>query len=178
MTMPSRCFPRRFRRSPLLAFLMVGGSCAEGPQPRHALAEDDVQAAAQEVGAFLERYREAMNAGDTAAVRSMYTPDDRFTWVEDGFLRYESVDAVIEALGRFGADSNVATTFGAASVVSHSPEVASARVAFTTRMVLPQGPYEFGGMITMVLERQADGWRVVSGHTSTARERPGEGGER
>ncbi len=57
-------------------------------------------------------------------------------------------------------------------IVPLTPDLAHARTAFRTK--ISQGGavvFEFGGVITWLLEEVKDGeWRVLTGHTSTPKE--------
>ena len=49
---------------------------------------------------------------------------------------------------------------------------AGARISTRFRTVIGEGAtaFQFGGMMTMVLEKGPTGWRVVGGHTSSERQ--------
>ena len=58
------------------------------------------------VSEALARFRVALNAADYDNAANMYADDERFFWVEDGSIRYESREAVRAALAQveqFGA---------------------------------------------------------------------------
>lgn len=180
-TRASVCPPDLFARTSvalrrvwtIMAVAVTLGACSQGPIPGPSRETTDSIITA-EVTAFLTGYAAKMNGGDTAAIRTLYTPDERFTWMEDGRVRYESVDAVIEALSAFPPGSGFTTTFGAPVIVPLGTRAASARTTFRTELGPEQGNFAFGGIITMAVERQSDGgWRIVTGHTSTERERGG-----
>ena len=152
-----------------LAVAACSGGETRVPQAQ-SLSDESIQG---EVTDFLSQYRAALDALDTAAVRELYISDDRFVWVEDGAVRYQSADAILAGLMGMPQGMDISTEFADLVVAAIPPTGASLRTSFHTSITGEQGGFEFWGMITMVLERQAAGWRIVSGHTSTARERGG-----
>jgi len=76
---------------------------------------------------------------------------------------------VLAGLAALPSDAEIQTEYGGVEV---APVGASgARVAMRFRTVIGQGQsaFEFGGMISMVLEEGPTGWRIVGCHTSSAR---------
>jgi hypothetical protein len=122
-----------------------------------------------EVGEFLDSYRLAIETRNDSLLRTLYADDGRFEWIEDGEVRYRSLEEVLAALAGLPSDALIRTEYQDVGV---SPLGASgARVAMQFRTVMGEGQsaYEFGGMVSMVLEKGPTGWRIVGGHTSTAR---------
>jgi len=159
-------------RSLTVLALVLSPACAADQSSAAADPPGDSAAIiTAEVHDFLGRYVTVMNAVDTAALRTLYVADDRFSWVEDGDVRYESADAVIKALGQFAGSSTATTSWGESEVTPLPPSTAAVRTGFRTGLGPEQGNYEFGGMITMVLEQRDGAWRIVTGHTSTERQR-------
>ena len=125
-----------------------------------------------EVGEFLAAYREAFNAGDTDAIHEMYIGDDRFAIFEDGVLRYATPAAVVEALKSFPPGMTLATEHSNARIIPLTEHLATASLNYQTRITTADGgSFEFGGVVTLLAERTANGWRIVTAHTSSVRDR-------
>ena len=123
---------------------------------------------AAEVGAVLLHYLEAVERRDTAALRALYAADGRFVWIEDGAVRYRSADDVLAGLAAFPAGTPLRTVVGEVEVAPVAGGGVHAWTPFTTRVGEGEGAFTFRGMLSFVLERDGEGWRIVGGHTSTA----------
>ena len=120
-----------------------------------------------EVAAFLDGYLAAIASRDAAKIRKAYIADDRFVWIEDGKVRYRSVDDVLSSLAAFPADSPIRTELSDLAVVALGQGAAHAWASFKTSVGEGRGGFSFGGAISFTLERDGNSWRVVSGHTSS-----------
>lgn len=123
-----------------------------------------------EVADFLESYLTAIEVRDSALLRTMYVDDGRFEWIEDGKIRYRSAGELLEGLATFPTNSTIHTEIS--SLETGHVGATGAIIAARFRSVIGEGmsAYEFGGMMTMVLERGPTGWRIVGGHTSSAKQ--------
>jgi hypothetical protein len=66
------------------------------------------------------------------------------------------------------------TEYSETEIVPLSADLASVRTQFETTVHNPDhGDYQFGGTVTMLLERVVGSWHIVSGHTSTRKPRGG-----
>jgi hypothetical protein len=119
------------------------------------------------VEAFLQGYLGALERREEAALRSAYVADGRFSWLEDGKLRYRSADEVVAALKGFAPGARVRTELAGLTVVPLGPQGAYAWANFRTTVGTPPSGFAFGGAITFVLERRGDTWAIVGGHTSS-----------
>ena len=120
------------------------------------------------VGAFLLRWVEATETRDTAALRDLYVDDGRLAWLEDGELRYRSVDQVLAGLAALGPGTSVRTVLGEVEAVPAGAGGVHAWTPFTTSVGQGEGRFTFGGILSMTLEPDGSGWRIVGGHTSSA----------
>ena len=115
---------------------------------------------------------EVIESNDTEAIRGLYVADERFAWFTDGVKKYTSADDVIAGLASMQG-MKFSTEVSDVEVVPLTPDLAHARTVFRTKIL--QGEtvvYEFSGVITWLLEEvQAGEWRVLTGHTSTPKER-------
>ena len=125
-----------------------------------------------EVSDFLASYTTVIESKDTEAIHGLYVEDERFAWFTDGEKRYTSADDILEGLASMG-EMTFSTQGSDVEVLPLTPGLAHARSAFETKIL--QGDavvYEFSGVITWLIEEVEDGeWRVLTGHTSTPKER-------
>jgi hypothetical protein len=138
------------------------------PSPEPAGNEEGRGDAAAEVGAFLETYRAALESRDTLAIPDLYVDDGRFIWLEDGEVRYRSAEDVATSLASLPAGMSLRTAYDETSIHPIGAEGASATMRFRTTIGEGSSAFEFGGVMSMALERGPGGWRIVAGHTSTA----------
>jgi ketosteroid isomerase-like protein len=131
----------------------------------------DVAALTTEIERFLNSYFEAFGSRDTVRLREMFTDDDRFFWIDDGSVRYRSVDAVFEAIAGFRPDFDIQTELGNVGVAPLGDGTVYAFTEFQSRGGTPEFQFQFGGVMTFALERDGDTWRIVGGHSSTPRDR-------
>jgi ketosteroid isomerase-like protein len=130
------------------------------------------QAIESEVAAFLLHYREAFNARDTEAIAGLYVTDERFALYEDGTLRYPEPQAILDALASFPAGMSMTTEGSIAEITPLTAELATASTTYRTQMTMPGGAsFTVEGVMTALLERSPDGWRLVQAHTSSVRQR-------
>ena len=128
----------------------------------------------EEITLFLDSYRAAFYEQDTHLVRSLYVDDGRFIWLEDGKVQYQSPDAILEVLAALPPNMRVETDLLEPVITVLSDRLATVQARFEARFYSPpEEGFSFGGVLSMVLERSASGWRIVSGHTSTSA--PGSG---
>lgn len=123
-----------------------------------------------EVTTFLEAYASALENRDTLLLPTMYVADGRFEWLEDGVVRYRSSDEILASLASFPAEARIHTEYTESSIRSVGTGVAVASMTFATTIGEGESGFRFGGVISMVLERDTVGWKIVAGHTSTANE--------
>ena len=120
-----------------------------------------------EVAAFLDQYLSAIEARDERKIRAAYVSDDRFTWIEDGKVRYRTATEVLTGLATIPAGTPIRTELKDLTVVVIGQSGAHAWASFSTTIGTQPRGFTFGGMISLVLEKQNDTWRLVGGHTSS-----------
>lgn len=121
----------------------------------------------EEVAAFLSDYLAAIGSRDVARIRAAYVSDARFGWIEDGKVRYRSVDEVLASLATFPAGSAIRTELKDLAVVPVSQSGAYAWATFRTSVGEGPSGFTFGGAISFTLERHGTAWKIVGGHTSS-----------
>lgn len=152
-----------------VAILILLAACS-APAPNRARVEAEVRD-------FLAHYTRTLEGDDEAAVRSLFVDDDRMAWFTDGALAYGSAADVLAGRQKYRG-MRFSTTYTETEVRVLRADLASVRSGFRTEL---SGPGEwtggYGGVITMLVERDSAGsWRVLQGHTSTPGAPPG-GGE-
>lgn len=157
------------RRALLRPHLLALGVLALATcQPPAELPDDAEADTVAEVTAFLDSYRAALDGRDTLRLASFYLDDGRFVWLEDGEVRYRSADEVAASLSSLPEGMVVSTDYDETVIEPVGADGASATMQFLTTIGEGPSAFEFGGVISMTLERGPEGWRIVTGHTSTA----------
>jgi ketosteroid isomerase-like protein len=158
---------RTAARSRILPTAAIAALAACQPPGEPVAERGDREDTVAEVGAFLESYRGALDSRDTLALSDLYVDDGRFIWLEDGEVRYRSAADVARSLSALPDGMSLRTEYDETSVQPVGARGASASMRFLTTMGEGSSAFEFGGVISMTLERGPQGWRIVAGHTST-----------
>jgi hypothetical protein len=120
-----------------------------------------------EINAFLDEWNMAIAKGDAATIRSAYITDSRFQWFEDGALTYRSANEIADRLSQFPKGTTIDTKLSNIDVRLLTDKLAYGSASYATKLTMPNGPFEFRGVFTMLLERDNGRWKFVFGHTST-----------
>jgi len=134
----------------------------------------DAASADADVRGLLTRWERAFESRNEVEVRAVLRDDDRFVWLEDGQARYRSVDSIVAALGAFPDDLRFDYSVSDIGVVPLAPNAVWVRMSTRTEIFQSDATVsEFRGVVTMLVERDAEGvWRISSAHTSNLT-RPG-----
>lgn len=148
-----------------LGVALLAGAAAE---VQAASAAGEVEGA---IRATLERYVEAVNAGDLEAVVPLYAGDRSFFWIEDGAVRYRSQEEVAEAYAGLGdAFDSFRIELHDMRVVPLAADAASVGVLFWQEMTTKSGTrIELEGAILATMVERDGAWKFLAGHTSTRR---------
>lgn len=142
--------------------LALGACVASGEADRVALDT--------EVRGFLSDFRGAFAEVDPERIRALCVTDDRFRWLEDGETRYSSVDDILAGLAALPPGGQIETEYAEPRITILSDRLASVESSYASTFGDPDaGGFSFSGMTSMLLEKGDDGWRVLSGHTSSVR---------
>lgn len=147
----------------LVSSVLVGGCRSTAP----GLPTTELVHA--EVLAFLDEWNRAVATQDQAAIRAAYADGHQLLWFEDGMLRYQSGDDILSAMQQFPRDTHIHTIFSNVTTRLLSARHVYCSATFQTSLTMPTSGFEYGGIITMLLERQEGGWVFIDGHTSTLR---------
>lgn len=145
-----------------LVFVLIAG-CAE--------RQIDTETSHAELSDFVKEYEVAFSSADTAAIRTLYAADNRFSWLEDGTVRYRSRNDIVDAIAEFPSDAAVETTLISPTFLLLGPDHATISGQFESRFDLVSYSFDLHGAVSMVVERSGDGWHIVAGHTSSLKER-------
>ncbi|MGE3180824.1 MAG: nuclear transport factor 2 family protein [Phycisphaerae bacterium] len=157
---------RVFARGGVLTLLVIGVIATCGTTVY--VAEDTD--AEKELRAFVDRYKNTIEADDMEAIRDLYVADKRFAWFTDGRLLYKTRDDIVDSFNGFAASGMTFST--ELTDVRETPlgdDFATIDMSFATKANVREGQgFSYAGAMTMVLERSADKkWRIISGHSST-----------
>jgi hypothetical protein len=136
------------------------------------LQEFDLADVEVQLDRFLERSRDAFKNGEEKEVRAVCDVSDRFAWYEDGELRYPTVDQMLQAKASIPDEMQFETTYSDTDMTVLTDSIASIASRFETK-VTGSMAFELSGVVTLLLERDASGWHILQGHTSS--KRPGYG---
>lgn len=152
----------------VLALGLAAVPCAAQPATRGALPPAHAAAIRDSARAFLAELEKTFASGDRAATARMYSSDARFRWVESGRVTARSAAQIAEYLKQIPAGLKVATTYTDPDFAALAPGLAQVVTPFQTTMGDPAaGGASFGGMLTMILVHERDGWRLLHGHASS-----------
>ncbi|MEZ6194547.1 MAG: nuclear transport factor 2 family protein [Planctomycetota bacterium] len=166
----SRPHGRAVRSLALLLALTAFAACAsssEGSARESARAANEDRLVDEEVKEFLRHYIRTLEGRDEPAVRALFVDDGRFAWFTDGVEAYGSPDDVLVGMRRYAA-MTFHTELADEKVLPLRDGLAAASSRFRTRLEIPGSPdFEYGGVISWLLENEDGRWRVLRGHTST-----------
>lgn len=156
------------RRALLLSLALLGCPAGEAaldaPQPR----EEFDEGARMAIEELLETQRQAWNRGDLDGFLAAYEQSDALLFTSGAKVRRGYAETRAKYLDRYGSASETMgqLAFELLDVRGLGPDAA----IVLGRYRLTDTPEASEGVFTIVLERQAEGWRIVHDHTSAARE--------
>lgn len=123
------------------------------------------------VDSLLDEYRTSMTSGTVDDLMSVYSSDERFHWVEDGEVVYESAEEIRRALKGLRTQYPQATLdLSNTSITPLPPDHALITTQFEQSLADSTGEgFSFSGAMTITAVEEADGWRFLAGHTSSPR---------
>ena len=170
--MRSPSLRRRALTAVCLALCATSG-CRRDADPA-GLSESHAVAIRDSVSNTLDAFRELGSGPDPTAVAGFYSQSPAFRFYESGELRYESAAGVRAALEGLGPGMRVTTEYSDTDIEALAPGVALVRSLFESTLEGEGGfAFTYGGAMTTVWVHEADGWRILSGHTSVPVPRAG-----
>jgi hypothetical protein len=151
----------------LAACTLFGTGCEARPSPQTPANPAQVEA---DVRALLDRWVQSFESRDEHAIRSVLVDDDRFTWLEDGEVRYQSPDDVVAALASFPPGLEFTHELTSVRIVPVTDTAAWAQIVSATQIrQSEQVVSDFNSVVLMLVQRDESEWRIVAAHTSSAR---------
>lgn len=153
-----------------LALAPIAWACAPDA-PENAFDEARRAAITDSVRATLDGFAAAMEVGDWERLVEFYADDPRFRWLEDGQVTYDSKAAIVTSLGDVGGSYTHGTLeYSDIEITPLAPGLAAFTAGFEQRLVGSDGGgFSFSGVMGATLVHGPDGWKFLTGHTSTAR---------
>jgi ketosteroid isomerase-like protein len=149
----------------LVAVLPALGACAASAPPvAHVtqLAPADRTA----ITGVLDRQIAAWNRGDLPGYMDGYARTPALVFTSGGDVRRGWQDALDHYQARYATDPRAMGTL-AFAIDSIDPVGADGAVVLG-RWDLTHSPHDGRGVFTLVLERRAEGWRIIHDHTSVS----------
>lgn len=167
-----------FRQLSVLS-LAIAAACSQGSAPAKAADSASTQAAdaravRDSVQALLTQFTERMNSGDLEGAGKLYSDDSSFFWIENGSYRYRKAADIRASLLTLKNVPQIKMSLYETDIDVLSPTMASVRTEFSQGLLTDGGKGDtYGGYMTMLVVREADGWKMRNGHTSSRKPRPG-----
>ncbi len=156
-----------------LALLGLFSALACQPADQSAFSEEHAAAVADSVRQALGEYVDHVNARRWDSAVSYYANDPRFQWLEDGRVAYSSAEEIktaIQSLEAMFPSSEM--KLSDTQVIPLAPGVAAVTTQFQQTLTDTAGStFSFGGAISLIAVHTDSGWKILTGHTSTARTR-------
>jgi beta-aspartyl-peptidase (threonine type) len=154
-------------RSLVLALVLTGLAACAARAPRVARLEPGDRAA---ITAVLGSQVEAWNRGDLRGYMDGYARSPDLVFTSGGNVRRGWQDAFDHYQVRYATDSRAMGTL-AFTIDSIDPVGADGAVVLG-RWDLTTTAHPGRGVFTLVLERRAEGWRIIHDHTSVSADSP------
>ena len=116
------------------------------------------------IDALLTAQQAAWNHGDLEGYMAGYLHSDALIFTSGGKIRRGWQDAYDHYKARYASDPAAMGQLGF-QIIEIDP-IGSSGAIVLGRWTLTGTPHAGGGVFTVVLERGADGWRIVHDHTS------------
>lgn len=146
-----------------LTFALAFG-CASPPA---VLSSSHATALADSAHAFLAEFTRLSAAARWDSLSQLYSDRSDFRFLESGEVRYASAGAIREALRGVPAGTRIRTEYKDVAVQPIGPGLAGVSALFNTQFVdSAGGEFGFGGAISLTLQHESSGWRIIAGHSS------------
>ena len=136
-----------------------------GPEPPEPIHEVEVRAA-------LDAYLDAFNRGDWAEAAKIYADDARFHWSDEGLgtTYFSRAEVLASTESAYAALSSHHLELSNTRVEVLSPHLALFECDYEQEMTFsPGSKIEFGGRISVLLEKIDGRWQYLAGHSSGVR---------
>ncbi|MBM4188777.1 MAG: hypothetical protein FJ206_15850 [Gemmatimonadetes bacterium] len=148
----------------VLLTLVMAVACTRQPA---ALGAAHATALGDSARAFLAEFTRLSAAAQWDSLSQLYSARSDFRFLESGEVRYASAGAIREALRGVPAGTRIRTEYTDVAVQPIAPGLAGVSALFSTRFVdSAGGGFGFAGAISLTLQRESAGWRIIAGHSS------------
>ena len=133
------------------------------------LSAHDRTVVIHDVGALIDTWNAASDAGEFATLKPMYSSSTGFVWVEDGRVAYASAaDAAagLDAATNGGFTTNLVLTNRQITPLAKDAASVSADYTLVFEFA-PDTRFETKGVFTAVLVKEEEAWKFLQGHFST-----------
>lgn len=148
----------------VLLTLAMAAACARQPA---AVSAAHATALGDSARAFLAEFARLSEAAQWDSLSQLYSTRSDFRFLESGEVRYASAGAIREALRGLPADTRIRTEYIDVAVQPIAPGLAGVSALFNTHFVdSAGGGFGFAGAISLTLQHESAGWRIIAGHSS------------
>lgn len=135
--------------------------------PPHRLTVSHSAAMRDSVSSLLTDFERYSANAQWDSLGSLYADSPEFVFLESGEIRYRTASAVREALRGVPTGTRIETRYEELAILPLAPGVAAVSGRFATRFINADGAqFEFGGVLSLVVQHEDAGWRIVAGHSS------------
>lgn len=151
-------------RQAALVILLGSVGCA---RPNADMSAEHAAAIGDSARVFLAEFTRLSEAAQWDSLGALYSERADFRFLESGEVRYADAAAIRAALTTMPAGTHIRTEHTDVVVQPLAPGVAGVAARFATQFVDSAGvSFGFSGAITLTLQHEPLGWRIVSGHSS------------
>jgi hypothetical protein len=149
---------------PVLLALTIALACARRPS---ALSADHATALGDSARAFLTEFTRLSAAAEWDSLSQLYSARSDFRFLESGEVRYASASTIREALRALPPGTRIRTEYSDMAVQPMAPGLVGVSALFSSQFVdSAGGGFGFSGAISLTLQQESAGWRIIAGHSS------------
>ena len=152
---------------PLRATLVILLGSIGCVRPAADLTAEHAAAIGDSARVFLAEFSRLSAAARWDSLGALYSDRTDFRFLESGEVRYPSAAAIRDAFASMPVGTRIRTENTDVAVQPLAPGVAGVSARFATQFLDSTGAgFRFGGAISLTLQHEPAGWRIVSGHSS------------
>lgn len=145
------------RKLGIVVLTTVAAGCAHAP----VATEDAVR---RDVTALVQRWSDAGEAGDWAAVADTYADAPGFVWIEQGEARYTDRAAIVAGLEQVKTiDARIVNDVSNIVVTPLGPDTAAFRTDYALTLTSTAFSFRSSGVLSGVAVRRDGVWRFLQG---------------
>ncbi|MEZ6023085.1 MAG: nuclear transport factor 2 family protein [Hyphomonadaceae bacterium] len=142
--------------------VVLGACTAEAPPAAY-----DAEAVRADVTALIQRWSDAGEAGDWAAVADTYADAEGFAWIERGDVAYADHAAIVAGLESVQAsEGSIVNDVSDIVVTPLGADAAAYRARYRLQVTTATFGYESNGVLSGVAINQDGTWRLLQGSFS------------